>query len=124
MANTYYNLESRMKYVVAQCPYCLSTDWYWFDITESRKVMCICGWEGDYEEMALFKLRHFPDGLKVAKKKLKRGRHKKMFKKDEELIEMVIMSYRGGVKIRTIGERYGISYSTVNRMINKNYGNC
>lgn len=91
MPNKYLDIASRMKSATAVCPKCLSGEWEWLDITESTKVICACGWEGDYGELTLFKMRNFPDGLKKEGSRPKRGRKpRKIYRKDDkELIELV-----------------------------------
>lgn len=113
-------VADRDLHAVASCPKCVVGQ---ADMVGLVMTCRNCGNTYDPDERAFMKLRSIPGGIEIGGTRLKRGRKKNQHNENQELIEKVVMGYRGGIFMKRLGKTFGVSQSTVARIVHKHYGN-
>lgn len=113
-------VADRDLHAVASCPKCVVGQ---ADMVGLVMTCRNCGNTYDPDERAFMKLRSVPGGIEFGGTRLKRGRKKNQHNENRELIENVLMGYRGGIFMKRLGKTFGVSQSTVARIVHKHYGN-
>ncbi len=115
----------RDLHAVASCPKCVVGQ---ADMVGLVMTCRNCGYKYDPDERAFMKMRNLPRGLETKSTKLKVGRPKRkvsetQYNENQELIENILMGYRGEIFMKRLGEMFDVSESTVARIVHKHYGN-